>query len=59
MPGSPGIATDLMDIARSTDGGPILLQHLFEDLQPGPHDELEQLGSGIDQQIDQRQMTLQ
>jgi hypothetical protein len=55
--GARGAALDPVRIARSTQGRPILFQHEVQHLQARPDRELEQLGPGIDQQIDQREVS--
>ena len=49
--------TPLMRIPGPTHRGPILLQHRREHLQARGHDQLLELGLGIDKDVDQREMT--
>ena len=47
-----------MLIPWAANGRPILLQHRVEHLESGRHGELHQLGTGIDEEIDEGQMAL-
>jgi hypothetical protein len=46
-----------MMVARAADRGPIFFEHRGEDLQARSQRQFQQLGLGVDEQIDERQMT--
>ena len=56
--GARRLTLDLMLIARAADRRPILFEHGREDAQARPNGELHELGAGIDEEINEGQMTL-
>ena len=55
--GSAGGSIGLVRVPRPTDRRAVLLEHRGEDLEARSHRELKQLDPGVDQQVDQGQMT--
>ena len=55
--GPAGQAIGLVCVPRAAEGRAVFFQHRGEDLEARSHRELEQLGPGVDQQVDQGQMT--